>query len=149
MRIYVLLAGAMGLALAGTAAAQAQEKSWGSKTTTYWSSDSTGKYEPGQFMTPSTPQAQPTAMQQDMRAPARTTQRMFYQAPGKGKVVRAKMRPRQQQPGMTPGTGAQPPDVKPSAPPARGQQPMGDQPTQGQPPQGQPPQGQPPQGQPK
>jgi hypothetical protein len=146
MRIYVLLAGAMGLALAGASTAQAQSStSWGPKHTTFWSSDSTGKFESGQFMTPSTPaMVQPvTGQQPDMRAPTRP-QRMYYQAPGK--KIRAQMRPRQQQPGMKPGApeGAQPPDAKPSAPPARGQTPpQGDQPPQGQPPQGQPPQGQP------
>lgn len=147
MRIHVLLAGAMGLALAGASTAQAQSgTSWGPKHTTYWNSDSTGKHEPGAFMTPGMPMAQPATMQQDMRAPVRP-QRMYYQAPGK--KVRAQMRLRQQQPGMKPGAppeGAeQPPNVKPSAPPSRGQQPpQGDQPPQGEPPaRGQTPQGQP------
>jgi hypothetical protein len=150
MRMYsTLLAGALGLALAaGASTAQAQSStSWGPKHTTFWSSDSTGKYEPGQFMGQSTqPMAQPAGTQLMQDQPRQ--KRMFYQAPGK----RAQMRVRQQQPGMKPGKpgdpaaappaerGAQPPsDVKPSAPPS-GQQPrQGEQPTQGQPPaQGQP-----------
>ena len=138
MRMYsTLLAGALGLALvAGATTAQAQS-SWGPSHTTYWSSDSTGKYEPGQFMTPSTqPMAQPAGTQLMQDQPRQ--KRMFYQAPGK----RAQMRVRQQQPAMKPGDpaaappaerGAHPPsDVKPSAPP-----------TQGEPPAKQPPAGQP------
>jgi hypothetical protein len=158
MRMYsTLLAGALGLALAaGASTVQAQSStSWGPKHTTFWSSDSTGKYQEGQFMQPSQPMAQPVATQlQDQPR----QKRMFYQAPGK----RAQMRLRQQQPGTKPAKpgdpaaappterGAQPPgDVKPSAPPSGEQPTQGQPPTRGQPPQGQPPQGQPPQGQPK
>jgi hypothetical protein len=129
---FVLAAASLALA---AGAAQAQQ-SWGPKHTTYWSSDATGKYQPGQFMTSAMPVVQPPAAPQ-MQAPARQ-QRMYYQPAAKR--MRAPMRVRQQQPGMRPGQppanqgmppaerGEQPPaDAKPSAPPSQGQPPMQNQ----------------------
>ncbi len=131
-KFCIVLSAAASLALvAGVPAAQAQQ-SWGPKHTTYWSSDSTGKHEPGKFMQPSvtTIAVQPAAQR-----------RMFYQGPGKRvKAVKVQkrqaMRLRQQQPAqpgkppMDPGAqppaerSAQPPaDAKPSAPPTQGRQP--------------------------
>ncbi len=143
MRMYsTLIAGALGLALAAGATTAQAQSSWGPSHTTYWNSDSTGKFEPGQFMQQSTqPTAQPAGTQLLQDQPRQ--KRMFYQAPNK----RAQMRLRQQQPGtkpMKPGDpaaappaerGAQPPgDVKPSAPPTQGEPPkQSEPPAQGQP----------------
>ena len=125
----VLIAAASVALVAGTAQAQ---QSWGPNHTTYWNSDHTGKFEPGQFMQPSMQPTQPLTTQPAATQPA-AQQRMYYAQP---KRIKAQQRVRQQQPakppmneGATPPTerGAQPPaDAKPSAPPSQG-----DQPTQG------------------
>lgn len=117
-KMSFILAAATGLALAaGSAHAQ---QSWGPKHTTYWNSDATGKFAPGQFMTPTTPATVPAAAPPgpQMQAPARQ-QRMYYQPATKR--VRAPMRVRQQQPGMRPG---QPPA---NAAPSEGQPPQQNQ----------------------
>jgi len=116
-----LVAGLAGLALAaGIPAAQAQNAtSWGTKNVTYWSSEATGKYEPGQFVQkPMETAAMPAATQAAPEVMARP----------KVKRVRAQLRPRQQHPGMKPAMkaqpGEQPPaEAKPSAPPTNGQPP--------------------------
>ena len=139
-KIPLVLAAAASLALATAAHAQ---QSWGPKHTTYWSSEATGKFAPGQFMTSTIPLMQPPADVR-MQAPVRQ-QRMYYQPAGKR--VRTQMRVRQQQPNMRPGQppanqgtppaerGEQPPaDAEPSAPPSQGQPPMqNQQPGQGTP----------------
>jgi len=141
-KIPLVLTAAVSLALAA-GAAQAQQ-SWGPKHTTYWNSDATGKFEPGQFMTSTMPTTQPPTTDAQLQAPARQ-QRMYYQPAGKR--VRTQMRVRQQQPNMRPGQppanqgtppaerGEQPPaDAEPSAPPSQGQPPMqNQQPGQGTP----------------
>ena len=113
-----LLAGLAGLALAaGVPAAQAQNAtSWGTKSTSYWSSDATGKYQPGQFV---------QAPAESATMPAATQAAPMMDQP-KVKRARAQLRPRQQQPAMKPGMkaqpGEQPPaDAKPAAPPTEGQ----------------------------
>jgi hypothetical protein len=133
MRINAtLIAGAVGFALAAGAQVSSQAegptKSWGTKTTTYWSSDSTGQYEPGKFV--DQPTMQPSAMPPSAAQPA-TQRRMYYQAPAKR--VRATTRLRQQQPnmktGQPPAEGTQPPaNVKPGAPPSTGEPAQGQQP---------------------
>ena len=129
-KIHIVLTAAASLVIAA-GAAQAQQ-SWGPKHTTYWNSDSTGKFEPGQFMaTTMLPTAQPATTQIQMRTQMRP-QRMYYQQPGKR--VRAPMRVRQQQPPMKQGqppqgappaerTDQPPADAKPSAPPTQGEPP--------------------------
>lgn len=124
MRKFPLALGAAASLVLAAGAAQAQQ-SWGPKHTTYWSSDATGKFAPGQFMTSTMPVMQPPAAPA-MQAPMRQ-QRMYYQPANKR--MRAPMRVRQQQPGAQP---AQPPaDAAPSAPPTQGETPMqGQQPGQ-------------------
>jgi hypothetical protein len=107
-KIPLVLAAAASLALATAAHAQ---QSWGPKHTTYWSSEATGKFAPGQFMTSTIPLMQPPADVR-MQAPVRQ-QRMYYQPANKR--MRAPMRVRQQQPGQPPA------EAKPSAPPTDGQ----------------------------
>jgi hypothetical protein len=120
MRKIPLILGAAASLVLAAGAAQAQQ-SWGPKHTTYWSSDATGKFAPGQFMTSTLPVTQPPTAPA-MRAPARQ-QRMYYQ-PANTRM-RAPMRVRQQQPGARPG---QPPaEATPSAPPTEGQPPMRNQ----------------------
>jgi hypothetical protein len=136
MRMYsTLLAGLAGLALAaGASSGQAQERSWGPKHTTFWSSDATGKHDPGKFMdTGMQPTTQPSVIQVQDQPRARQ-QRMYYQPTGK--KVRAQMRVRQQQPGIKPGqppanqgtppaerSDQPPPNTSPGAPPSQGQPP--------------------------
>ncbi len=120
MRKIPLVLGAAASLVLAAGAAQAQQ-SWGPKHTTYWSSDATGKFAPGQFMTSTMPVMQPLAGPQ-MQAPVRQ-QRMYYQPANKR--MRAPMRVRQQQPGARPG---QPPaEAAPSAPPTEGRPPMQNQ----------------------
>ena len=130
-KIPLVMAAAASFAL--TAGAAQAQQSWGPAHTTYWNSDATGKFEPGQFMTPATPAMQPPATQGEIQAPA-PRQRMYYQPAGKR--VRTQTRVRQQQPNVRPGQppanqgtppaerSEQPPaDAKPSAPPSQGQPP--------------------------
>src|SRR5689334_17716319 len=111
--ISLALTAAASLALAAGAAHA--EQSWGTKNTTYWSSEATGTYEPGQFVTTTMPTTQPPVTQVQMQTPARQ-QRMYYQPAHKR--VRAPMRVRQQHPNMAPG---QPGDQ--NQPPMRKEQP--------------------------
>ena len=131
MRINpTLIAGTVGFALAAGAPvwsqAEGPTKSWGTSTTTYWSSDGTGQYEPGKFV--DQPAVQPGAMPPGAAQPA-TQQRMYYQAPAKR--VRASTRLRQQQSnmktGQPPAQGTQPP-ANMGAPPSTGEPAQGQQP---------------------
>jgi hypothetical protein len=116
MRKIPLVLGAAASIVLAAGAARAQQ-SWGPKHTTYWSSDATGKFAPGQFMTSTMPVMQPPAAP-EMQAPVRQ-QRMYYQPANKR--MRAPMRVRQQRPGQPPAEAA------PSGPPTDGQPPMQNQ----------------------
>ena len=135
MTSSLYLVGALGVALAtGAATAQAQDsKSWGPKHTTYWSTESTGTHEPGQFM--QQPAMDPAAIQPTAQP---GQQQMNYQPTGKRvtqmRVRQPQTRLRQQQPAKPPmKEGMQPPptersdqppgDAKPSAPPSQDQKP--------------------------